>query len=180
MAKVSIAGSDDLAPPPSTPFSAQLLTQGGPEIVVPPVGADIRKVVSDEAFLNEMIEIRCKSTGDRNAPKAVEITINTGGVTGPMGKPTEQFPDGVPGRPGAGGQRKTYVFALDKTYRVPRFVYEALAHSKMTTLSQMPHPADPMQMMHVNRSTFSYSFECVRDDNPKGQPWREKVLADAA
>jgi hypothetical protein len=174
------AGSANISLPSQPAFDMATLTAGGPEIVVAPPESDIEKIVADEAFLNEQIEIRCEANGDKNAPKAVELTINTGGVTGPMGAPTTEYPDGVPGRAGSGGKRVTYVFKYGQVYKVPRFVFEALAHSKSTTLRQIPHPSKPMEMTHVNEHTFSYNFACVRDPNPNGQAWREKVLRDAA
>ena len=156
------------------------LVQGGPDIVEAPPGADVRKLCEDEKFLNEPIEIVCKASGDPFAPKAVEITVETGGITGPMGPPTPESPHGTPGIAGRGGKRVSYVFAYDRKYTVPRFVFEALAHAKMTSLRQSPHSTKPMEMIQRNVHTYSYNFECVRDANPKGQAWREKVLRDAA
>lgn len=178
MAKVQ--ASDDVNLQASVPFDLNSLVGGGPDILVAPPNMDIRRLCEDEKFMNETIEIRCKASGDPNAPKAVEISVYTGGITGPMGAPTPEFPDGVPGKAGRGGKLVTYVFSMDKKYTVPRFIFEALAHAKMTTLKQTPHPTIPIQMVQQNINSFSYNFDCVNDPNPKGQAWREKVLQDAA
>ena len=130
--------------------------------------------------MNELLTIVCRANGDPHAPKAVEIHVDTGGITGPMGAPTAEYPDGVPGKAGRGGKGVNLVFAYDKHYIIPRFIYEVMAHSKTTTLRQMPHPTKPMELVQQNVNTFSYNFECIRDPNPKGQEWREKVLADRA
>ncbi|CAB4145029.1 hypothetical protein UFOVP891_46 [uncultured Caudovirales phage] len=175
-----IQDSSDVSLGQSSPFDLNSLAQGGPDIVEVPVGKDLSKIVEDEKFLNEPIQIRCKANGNPNAPKAVELSVHTGGVTGPMGDPTPDYPSGKPGVAGSGGKKVNFVFAYDRTYTVPRFVFEALAHSKMTTLRQMPHPTQPMTMLQKQVHEFYYNFECVNDPNPKGQAWREKVLRDAA
>jgi len=180
MARIKSAASDEVTLPPSSTFDLNSLVQGGPDIVAVQTDVDIRKLCEDEAFMNEMIDIVCKASGDPNAPKAVEISIQSGGITGKMGKPTAEYPSGVPGVAGRGGKLTRFVFALDKKYTVPRFVFEALAHAKMTSLRQAPHPTIPMMMTQRSVHSYSYAFECTRDPNPKGQAWREKVLADPA
>ena len=172
--------SGDVQPSASSKFDINSLTQGGPDLVELPAGAEIKKLLDDEAFMHEIIQIRCGSTQDPHAPKAVEIGIDLGGVTGPMGPPTADYPYGTPGLASRGGKRVTYVFAYDQVYSVPRYVYEALAHAKMTRLVQTPHPTKPMEMMQQMKHSFTYNFECVHDPNPKGQAWREKVMSDIA
>jgi hypothetical protein len=180
MARLKANASDEVSIPPSSDFDLNSLAQGGPDIVTVPADTDIRKLCEDEAFMNEMIEIVCKASGDPNAPKAVEISVQSGGITGPMGKPTAEHPSGTPGIAGRGGKLTRFVFSMDKKYTVPRFVFEALAHAKTTTLRQAPHPTIPMQMTQRNVHSYSYNFEVTRDPNPRGQAWREKVLADPA
>jgi hypothetical protein len=180
MAKGDRDSMEQPIPQSQRPFDTGLLAAGGPDIVVPPPGSDIKRLIEDEAFMNEELIVRIGSTGDPNAPKAVEICVSTGGVTGPMGPPTNEFPDGTPGRAGRGGKTYKNVFALDTDHKIPRFVFEILAHAKTTVLRQTPHPTDPTKTTHTNSHSFSYNFSCLHDPNPKGQAWREKVLADAA
>ena len=124
--------------------------------------------------MHELIEIRFLESSDRNATKLVELEANIGGITGKMG------PDGEPGKPGRGGKSQKRGFIRGKVYRVERYWWEIAAHAKVTELVQMPHPTNPTELMQVNKHTFAYPFECVRDDNPKGRAWRERVWADPA
>ena len=176
-----IKDASELPIPPSAIFDMNTLVDGGPDIVVAPADADFKKLCEDEKFLNEPIVIRCKATGNNNDPKAVELMVQTGGVTGKMGAPTDEYPDGVPGRAGRGGKLHKYVFAYDRKYTVPRFIFEALANARVTTLRQTPHPTKPMEMLQQNVHTYSYNFECVSDPaGKKGEMWREQVMARAA
>jgi hypothetical protein len=161
-------------------FDSSVLVSGGPDILVPPPGSDIKKLVEDEAFMNEMLRVRIGSTGDPNAPKAVEISVATGGITGPMGPPTAEYPDGTPGRAGRGGSEYKKVLGLDQEYHMPRFVFEVLAHAKTLTLKQNTNNGDLSRTTHMNVCGFSYNFSCTHDPNPNGQGWRERVLNDAA
>lgn len=180
MPRMSKAASHDVNLPAGAPFDIGTAVAGGPDIVVAPPNADIKSIVQDEKFMNELVEIRCLETSDPNAPKAVEITVQTGGITGPMRK--DENGNMIPGVPGPGGKKHTYVFQRGLKYTVPRFVYEALAHAKMTTLKQTPHPTQPMEMLQTQTNNFFYQFEMLRDSNtsPKAQAWREKVLSDPA
>lgn len=180
MPKMVKAASHDVELKAGMPFDINSAAQGGPDLVVPPPNADLKSILRDEKFMTELVEIQCLETSDQNAPKAVEITVQTGGVTGPMRKDADG--NWRPGVPGPGGKKHTYVFQRGKKYTVPRFVYEALAHAKITTLKQIPHPTNPMEMLQTNHNTFFYQFEMLRDPNPspKAQAWREKVLSDPA
>lgn len=174
MPRVREKTSHDVNPQAPPAFGVELLQQGGPEIVVAPAEADIRKLCEDEKFMHDLIQIRFIESADPNATKLVELEANIGGITGKMG------PDGEPGKPGRGGQSQKRGFIRGKVYTVERYWWEIAAHAKISTLAQIPNPANPMELMQVNRNTFSYPFECVRDDNPKGRAWREKVWADPA
>jgi hypothetical protein len=182
MAQAATKDRDSMeqTPPQAQPaFPTGLLGAGGPDITVAPPGADIKKLVEDEAFMNEELLVFIGSTGDQNAPKAVDISVATGGITGPMGPPTNEFPDGTPGRAGRGGKTFIRTLALDQKHKMPRYAFEVLAHSKIITLKQQSG-VDPSSTMHINSMGFSYNFSCLHDPNPKGQAWREKVLADPA
>ena len=180
MPRLSKAASHDVDLKPSMPFDIGTLQGGGPQIEVAPPNVDLKAVIEDEKFMNELMEIRCLETSDHNAPKAVEITVQTGGITGPMTR--DEHGNLRPGMPGPGGKKVTYVFERGKKYTVPRFAFEALAHSKVTTLKQIPHPTNPNEMLQTNHNSFFYQFEVLRDSNnsPKAEAWREKVLLDPA
>lgn len=145
------------------PFDLEALAQGGPDIEILPADRDLRKLMEDAKFMNEPVQIRFHETGDINAPKAVEIHVTTRGADGKTGVKhfKKVFPRGV-------------------NVVVPRYVVEAMAHSKETSLTRVENPRDPMDVRHVNRNSFYYPFEVIRDDNPKGRAWLDKVLADPA
>ena len=153
--------SYDVNPKPSVPFDMDTLVQGGPEIEVVDGDKDFRALAEDAAFMEEMIDIRFLSSGDVNAPKLVEVGVGT------------SAPDGK-----TGGKNTRKGFQRNKVYSIPRFMFEVLAHAKITTLRQIENPRNPMEMLQVLEHSFSYPFECVRDPNPKGEAWREKVLND--
>ena len=180
MPKMTKAASHDVTLKPSAPFDLNSAAAGGPEIVVAPPNADFKSITQDAKFMHELVEIRCLETSDPNAPKAVELTVQTGGITGPMKK--DEYGNLQPGVAGPGGKRHRYVFERGVKYTVPRFVFEALAHSKVTTLKQIPHPTNPMEMLQTQHNNFFYQFEMLRDSNPspKAQAWKEKVLSDPA
>lgn len=179
MARKSAATSFDAQPQVRPPFDMDSLVEGGPQIEVV-TDSDFQKVAEDEAFMNEIIKIRFISNGDPNAPKMVELGVNTAGRTGKMGSPTDDYPDGRPGTAARGGKSVKKGFAYNVVYDVPRYVAEVAAHAKITSLQQVADPRDPMRMMHVERSTFFYPFEVVADKNPKGRMWLEKILSDPA
>lgn len=170
----------DVPPQQSPAFDLNTLKSGGPDILVADRDTDLKQLVQDEAFMHEKIEMRFLDSGDPNATKAVEIDVSTGGITGPMGPPTPEHPEGTPGVAGRGGKRTKMVFARGKVYTVPRYVFEACAHAKITTLVQNEDPRNPREMVQTLRHSFNYPFECVYDPNPKGAAWREMVLRDAA
>jgi hypothetical protein len=137
------------------------LAQGGPEIEVVQGDKDFRKLAEDAAFMEEMIDIRFLSSGDQNAPKLIE---GLAGTSSPDGK--------------TGGKTTYMGFQRGTVYTVPRFMFEIFAHAKISTLRQVPDPRNPVEMLQVLEHAFAYPMECVRDPNPKGAAWREKVLAD--
>lgn len=172
--------SFDVPPQQSQAFDLGTLKEGGPDILVADRDTDLKKLMSDEAFMHEMIKIRFLDSGDPNATKAVELKVATGGITGPMGAATADYPMGVPGKASRGGKVTQMVFARGVVYEVPRYVFEVAAHAKTSTLSQTSDPRAPMELVQTLKNSFQYGFECVYDPNPKGQAWREMVLRDPA
>ena len=151
----------DVKQRPSAPFDMNTLVAGGPEIEVVQGDKDLQKLAADAAFMEELIDIRFLSSGDRNAPKLIEVGVGT------------SAPDGK-----TGGKHTRKGFERNKVYSIPRFMFEVLAHAKVSTLRQIPDPRNPMEMLNVVDHAFFYPFEVVHDPNPKGEAWREKVLAD--
>lgn len=146
---------------PSAPFDMDTLQDGGPEIEVVSDDKDIRKLTEDAAFMNEPIDIRFLGSGNPNDPKMVEVGIGTIGADGKTG-----------------GKMYRQGYVRNKVYTVPRFVFEVLAHAKVSTLKQIPDPRNPVESLNVLEHSFFYPMECVHDANPKGEAWRERVLND--
>ena len=155
--------SHDVRLKPSAPFDMNVLSQGGPEIEVVDGDKDFRKLAEDAAFMEEPVVIRFHSSNNTNDPKLIEVAVGTSSPDGKTGKKTTRFG-----------------FMRGKPYVVPRFVVEVLAHAKVSTLRQIPDPQNPHnpEMLNVTEHSFFYPFEVLKDENPKGEMWREKVMAD--
>ena len=110
-------------------------------------------LMEDEAFMNEIVMIRIHTTTDDNAPKMAMPQVN--GVNQPIfrGVPTPV--------------RRKYV--------------EALARAKETKYSQsVPNPAEPDKINMVPTTSLAFPFEVIEDRNPRGRPWLERILKEAA
>lgn len=146
------------------PFDISSLTQGGPDIEIASESDKPNpKNWTDPAFLNELIAIKFLDTGNPNDPKAVELQINTLGLKGKTG-----------------GKSLRVVFMRNVVYRVPRFIFEVVAHAKTTTLQPTQDPKDPMNTLYIEKHSFYYPCQVVADANPDGPAWCEKVLNDPA
>lgn len=163
MAKMKTEFSGDTDPQAREPFDMSSLMTGGPEIEAIPPEVDLKKIAEEEAFMNDILEIRFVNTGDENAPRVIEVGVNTASRDGTQG-----------------GKSVKMGFIPGVKYKVPRYVFEVIAHAKRTTLEQTRDPQDPMKIMHVERHAFFYPFECLADPNPKGQAWRERVMNSPA
>ena len=170
--------SYDAQPQARPPFNMDSLVQGGPDIEVVPPGQDITKLIADVKFMNEIVYVRFLDGGDPNAPRMIELTVNTAGTTGPM--TTDGDGNEKPGVAKSGGKSVRRGYERNRIYPMERFILEAIAHSKVTVMTQQPHPNNPNEIIQVERTSFSYPHEVVRDDNPAGAAWLEKVRRDPA
>jgi hypothetical protein len=147
----------DVRPAARPGFDLNALVEGGSDIEVIKPDRNFQKLVEDENFMYEELEVRFHETGDANAPKMVEVGV------------------GIPGKDYRKG------FLRGKIYKVPRFMVEVFAHAKVTSLEQKPGPSGrPEDIVNVEKHAFFYPFEVLHDPNPKGRAWLEKVLADPA
>ncbi len=146
---------------PTVPFDMDTLSQGGPDLEIVGQDADFRALAEDAAFMEEKVDIRFQSSGDPNAPRMIEVGVGT------------SAPDGKTGR-----KSTRMAFHRNQIYSVPRFIVEALAHAKISTLRQVQDPRNPMEMLNVVEHQFFYPFSVIRDENAKGAMWLERVLAD--
>lgn len=114
---------------------------------------DIKQLVLDEAFMNEMVTVMVHSSTDEN--QSPHVILNCNGTNQPLMR-------GVPST-----IRRKYV--------------EILAHMKETKYSQVTrNPAAPDQIDMVARHGLAYPFELMEDANPRGRAWLNNVLAEPA
>lgn len=114
--------------------------------------AELRKIMEDESFMNEPVTVRIATTTDKNAPPMAMPQVN--GVNQPIFR-------GVP-------------------TTVKRKYVEALARARETSYQQQADPNSPDKIDMVPTTVLSFPFEILRDNNPKGRAWLEKVLAEPA
>ncbi len=106
-----------------------------------------------EKFYNERLDIEVNQTNDKNAPPFAEA-----GVNGHM----VWFPRGV------------------RINGVPRKFVEALARSQDTTFKtqQVRDPNADNQMQTLRNRATCYGFSVLRDPNPRGRAWLERVMRE--
>lgn len=161
------------------PFDLTQVNDGGPDLHVVGRDPDFEAVIQTPGFYDETVHIRILDTGDVNAPRMVELGAGIGPIASDK-KPIEDSDGKLINAKGLGIARRMAMMR-NQIYRVPRYVVEILAHSKVTTLTQQMGPSNrPDDIVMVERHSFFYPFEVVRDDNPRGRMWLEKVLADPA
>ena len=121
--------------------------------VIETVTKDIKQLVLDEAFMNEMVTVMVHSSTDEN--QSPHVILNCNGTNQPLMR-------GVPST-----IRRKYV--------------EILAHMKETKYSQVTrNPAAPDQIDMVARHGLAYPFELMEDANPRGRAWLNNVVAEPA
>ena len=128
-----------------------------PQIDVDPVAqnADLRKIVEDEAFMNEVVTIMLYPTTDPNAPPYALLNVN--------------------------GER--IVVPRSRKVAVKRKHLEVLARMKETRWVQNVPEGYVGQIgaeSLVGHTALAYPFNVIEDKNSRGAPWLENILAEAA
>ena len=117
------------------------------------VTKEFDREVFEEAFMNEMVTVMVADTTDENVNPMPTPSVN--GVMQPIMR-------GVP-------------------TRVKRKYLEVLARCKETKFSQRTaNPMEPDRIEMVPRTAFTYPFQVIEDQNPKGGAWLKAVMAEAA
>lgn len=117
------------------------------------VTKEFSREVFEEAFMNEMVTVMVADTTDENVNPMPTPSVN--GVMQPIMR-------GVP-------------------TRVKRKYLEVLARCKETKFSQRTaNPMEPDRIDMVPRTAFTYPFQVIEDQNPKGNAWLKAVMAEAA
>lgn len=123
------------------------------QTIEPVVNLEMGKTVSEEVFMNELVEIIVAETTDENAPP--HLLLNVNGVSMPLAR-------GTP-------------------INVKRKYVEVLARCKETKYKQPTRDmSNPEAGNHLVGSTaLTYPFEVVTDSD-KGRAWLRAVRAEAA
>ena len=162
--KRPVSDTYDVEPKARAPFDLSSLASGGPDIELVSGGHENHpRLWEDPAFLNETLEIMFIETGDPNAPKLVELLVATIGNDGK-----------------SGGKKVRLAFQRNIKYAIPRYIFEVIAHAKVTTLQKVDDPRDPMNVKYVERHSFYYPCQVLYDPNKDGAAWREHVLNASA
>ena len=137
----------------NTPIQGIEITDDAPVVETVAESKDLSQVVSDEAFMNELVTVMIHSTTDEN--QAPHVIVNCNGTNQPIirGYPTT----------------------------VKRKYVEILARMKETKYTQVtPNPAAPDVSELRARHGLAYPFDLVEDKNPRGRAWLQNVLAEPA
>ena len=133
------------------------LAKAGVEVVgeavqVEPVNEDpaLKKLLEDEAFMNEMVEILIHPSSNEEDPDHVVLAVN--GTNQPVFR--------------------------DVPTTIKRKYVEVLARMKETKYSQKRHPIELDRSELVPRTGPIYPFEVLRDDNPKGRAWLRSIISE--
>jgi hypothetical protein len=112
---------------------------------------DLKKLVRDEKFMEEMVTVMIHPTSSENEAPYAHLNVNGMNQIVPRGA-------NVP-------IRRKYV--------------EVLARMKETRYTQMtPNASEPDKSTLVERHGLVFPFVVVEDGNPKGRAWLEHILAE--
>ena len=119
------------------------------QIIEPVVNLEISDA-SNEAFMNEMVEVTISSTGAENEEPHVVFNVNN----------------------------RNQVFFMDVPTMCRRLFLEVIARCKKTKYVQRTDPYDMTRSEMVPTTSFVYPFSVV-DQNPKGRAWLQAVKLEA-
>lgn len=123
------------------------------DLIDPVNERDLHALASEEAFMNEPVEIFVHPVSDENAPPYVILNVN--GVSQPVARGTAQT--------------------------VKRKFVEVLARMKETKYTQVQNNLnDPSDRSLIGRTGLCYPFDMLKDANPRGRAWLNKIMAEAA
>lgn len=117
--------------------------------VVPVDEREFKTTVEMEAFMQEEIVIRIHPTGDKSAPPVVPLGCNGEQVWLPRGKAVS----------------------------IPRkFVESLTAYEVSFSTERARDPNSDEGMVQRTAANQPYPFTVIRDTNPKGRAWLERVM----
>ena len=120
------------------------------DLIDPVNERDLHALASEEAFMNEPVEIFVHPVSDENAPPYVILNVN--GVSQPVARGTAQT--------------------------VKRKFVEVLARAKQTGIKTVVDMSNGEPVNRIHRHTgLRYPFSIQHDPNPKGAAWLRGILA---
>ncbi len=121
-------------------------------VQIEPVNEDpaLAKLLKDEEFMNEMVEVLLHPSANEEDPDHVVLAVNG----------TNQ------------------VVWRDVPTNVKRKYVEVLARMKETKYRQVRNPIEPDRSELIPRTGAIFPFEVLRDENPKGRAWLRSILAE--
>lgn len=154
MPRISNADRDSLTAQGFAVDTPAIILPEQAEIETVSQDADLKRVASEESFMNEVIRIRLATTTDPNARPFATVTVNA---------PTNrvQIPRG-------------------RVVGIKRMFVEVLARQWETAYTQpVRNMADPeMGNELIGHDALVYPFEVVEDKNPLGRVWLERILQE--
>lgn len=112
---------------------------------------DLKKLLDDEAFMEEQVTVMLHPTTNENEPPYAHLNVNGRNQIVPRGTPV----------------------------RVRRKYVEVLARMKETRYSQhTPNPSEPDKTQLIPRHGLVFPFNVVEDQNPRGRAWLDHILAE--
>ena len=120
------------------------------QIIEPIVNTEFSKIIEQEAFMNEIVEVTIADNTDESAPPM--ITMNVNGINQP--------------------------FFRGHAVNCRRMFLEVLARCKESKYTQHRDPMQPDRMEMRERTALAYPFTVI-DKNPRGSAWLKAVMAEA-
>lgn len=148
MSRTSKQAQEELSHLNGAEVAAPIITSD--QVIEPVVNLEIADP-SNEAFMNEIVEVTIQSTAQED--EEPHIVLNVNGINQP--------------------------FFRDVPTRCRRMFVEVLARCKQTKYKQVTDPYDMTRSHLDGRTALVYPFQC-NDPNPKGRAWLKAVLAEAA
>jgi len=136
---------------PKTPVHGIEVGDDQPDIQTVAETKDLAKLISDEAFMNEMVTVMVHESTDPNQPPHIILNVNGTNMPVVRGFPTIM--------------KRKYL--------------EVLARMKETRYTQRtPNPSEPDRIVMEPKTAQVYPFAVQEDKNPRGREWLRHVMAE--
>lgn len=123
-----------------------------PDIETVSASKDMKKLIDDEAFMNEMVEVVVHESTREDEPNHIVLSVNGRNMPVIRGVPT----------------------------RMRRMYVEVLARMKETRYSQKQDAVQLDNIQFIPRTALVYPFTVTVDSNDRGRAWLQNVIAEAS